>query len=67
MGIPYQNMDNPYKNTMQTLIDDIIFNAKRYISGKELLTLNNVLEEVMNKYELLAIEDDQDTEDDQQT
>ena len=62
MGIPYQNMDNPYKNTMQTLIDDIIFNAKRYISGKELLTLNNVLEEVMNKYELLTIEDDQDTE-----
>ena len=62
MGISYQNMNNPYKNTMQTLIDDIIFSAKRYISGKELLTLNNVLEEVMNKYELLAIEDDQDTE-----
>ena len=61
-GIPYQNMNLPSKNTMQTLIDDIIFNAREYISGKELLTLNNVLEEVMNKYELLVIEDDPDSE-----
>lgn len=61
-GIPYQNMNTPSKSTMQTLIDDIIFSARMHISGKELLTLNKVLEEVMNKYELLVIEDDLDTE-----
>lgn len=61
-GIPYQDMNNPSKSTMQTLIDDIIFSARFYIDGKELLTLSNVLEEVMNKYELLVLEDDPDDE-----
>lgn len=61
-GIPYQNINTPSKNTMQTLIDDIIFNARTYISGKELATLNKVLEEVMNKYELIITDDDPDEE-----
>lgn len=61
-GIPYQDMNVISKNTMQSLIDDIIFNARSYIDGKDLVTLNKVLEEVMNKYELIVNDDNPDDE-----
>jgi len=41
-------------NSLQDLIDTIIYECKSFMSGKELLTLNDTLFEVLNNFEILV-------------
>ena len=53
-AIPYENDVLLNHNSLQDLIDVIVLECKRFMSGKELLTLNDTLHEVLNKFEILT-------------
>ena len=53
----YQKMDNSTYNSMEILIDNIIYKSQQFCNPLELKELNNVLDDVMSKYELLKVTD----------
>ena len=56
MGQPITQENDILLNhsTLQDVIDAIIMECKSFMSGKELLTLNNTLHEVLNRFEVMA-------------
>lgn len=55
--------NQPQKNLQQALNDNIINAAKRFIDGKDLLRLNDVVLGVLKKYELAVSDEDKETQD----
>ena len=53
----YQEMDNNY-NSLDILIDNIIYLCRDFMGGKDLVKLNNVLIESFENYELVNVEED---------
>ena len=54
----YKKMDNSVYNSMEILIDNIIYRADEFCNPLELNKLNDVIDKVMSKYELLKVNED---------
>lgn len=54
----YTEMNNSTYNSMEILVDNIIYKSNEFLNPVELEKLNNVLDEVMYKYELLNVKKD---------
>ena len=51
----YKEMDNSTYNSMEILIDNIIYKSQEFCNPLELQELNNVLDKIMSKYQLLKV------------
>lgn len=55
---PYTEMNNSVYNSMDILVDNIIYKSHEFLNPVELEQLNIVLDQVMSKYELLKVKED---------
>ena len=55
---PYKEMNNQQYNSMNILVDNIIYRSREFCTGTQLQKLSNVLMEIMSNFELIQVREE---------